>query len=40
MAQLLIDNGIPNAKALLGGYAAWQRAEFPTETTSGAAPAP
>jgi len=39
VAQTLIDNGFTNVGALLGGYAAWQRAGFEVETSSGT-PAP
>ena len=31
MAQQLIDQGFTNVKALLGGFAAWQRAGYPVE---------
>jgi rhodanese-related sulfurtransferase len=29
-----MDNGFNNVKALLGGYAAWQRAGLPIESSS------
>jgi rhodanese-related sulfurtransferase len=31
VAQILISNGLSNAKALLGGFAAWQQAGLPIE---------
>jgi rhodanese-related sulfurtransferase len=34
VAQELIANGFTNAKALLGGFAAWQRAGLPLESTT------
>jgi rhodanese-related sulfurtransferase len=39
VAQQLMDKGFTNVGALLGGYAAWQRAGFAVET-SGGTPAP
>jgi rhodanese-related sulfurtransferase len=33
VAQILIDNGFSNVKALLGGFAAWQQAGFPVESS-------
>jgi len=35
VAQKLMDNGFTNVGALLGGFAAWQRAGFAVETASG-----
>jgi rhodanese-related sulfurtransferase len=34
VAQKLMDQGFTNVKALLGGYAAWQRDGLPVETAS------
>jgi rhodanese-related sulfurtransferase len=34
VAQKLMDQGFTNVKALLGGFAAWQRANLPVETSS------
>jgi len=39
VARKLMDNGVANVGALLGGFAAWQRAGFAVETTGGT-PAP
>jgi thiosulfate sulfurtransferase len=33
VAQQLIDQGYPNVKALLGGFAGWQRAGLPIESS-------
>jgi rhodanese-related sulfurtransferase len=34
VAQKLLDLGFSNVQALLGGYAAWQQAGLPTETST------
>ncbi|MFC2030294.1 rhodanese-like domain-containing protein [Chloroflexota bacterium] len=34
MAQRLMDQGLNNVSALLGGFAAWQREGLPVEATS------
>jgi rhodanese-related sulfurtransferase len=33
VAQKLIDLGYPNVQALLGGFAAWQQAGLPVESS-------
>jgi rhodanese-related sulfurtransferase len=35
VAQQLINKGFTNVSALLGGFAAWQRAGFAVETAGG-----
>ena len=35
MAQVLVENGFPNARPLLGGFKAWKDAGMPVEAKGG-----